>query len=119
MTPQEALPALCQINEILRSELLRLQPERLLTSAIHPDDFSNLRRQVAAAARCLQLLPSLTDAVGEVESEMLEYKRVLEELYRFLPDIHARLLAERTRLQIALSHKTAAAKWAAASAGSS
>jgi hypothetical protein len=50
-----------------------------------------------------------------LEKEALEYRRNLEKLKHFLPDVQARLLAEKSRLETARTHVAAAAAWAKAS----
>jgi hypothetical protein len=115
MTPPDTLEALRQVNENLRSALIRLRPERKPSSAITPQDFSDLRSQLQQAAECLRHLPRDSEAATAFEKESLEYRNNLEKLKRFLPDVHARLLAERSRLEKARTHVAAAAAWGRAS----
>jgi hypothetical protein len=115
MTPPDALETLRQVNENLRSALIRLRPERKHCSTIRPQDFSDLRSQLRRAAECLQRLPLNSEAAAAVQKEAFEYRGNLEKLGRFLPDVHARLLAEKSRLQNARTHLTAAAAWGRAS----
>ncbi len=115
MMPPDALETLRQVNDNLRSALIRLRPERKPCSAIRPQDFSGLRSQLAQAAECLRQPPLDSKTAAAFEKESLEYRGNLEKLKRFLPDVHARLLAEKSRLEKARSHVTAAAAWGRAS----
>jgi len=111
---------LCQVNEYLRFALIRLRPDQKQTSTITPQDFSDLLSQLLRAGQCLRSQPPQSKAAAGVESpaiekESLEYRTHLEELYHFLPDLQARLLAERSRLELAQAHLAATAAWALAS----
>jgi hypothetical protein len=110
MTLRDDLETLRQVNEYLRTALIRFRPERRHCSAIKPRDFSDVRGQLRQAAECLRrLLPSQTGS--EIEKESLEYRGNLENLKRLLPDVHARLLAEKSRLETAQTHVKAATAW--------
>lgn len=118
--PPDALETLRQVNENLRSALVRLRPERKHCSSIRPQDFSDLLGQLLRAAECLRRRPKHSEAiVAEVavvlEKESLEYRGNLEKLKHFLPDLHIRLLAEKLRLETARTHVAAKAAWARAS----
>ncbi|MFI5102182.1 MAG: hypothetical protein ACHP9V_02300 [Terriglobales bacterium] len=115
MMPPDALETLRQVNDHLRSALLRLRPERQHCSTIRPQDFSDLLSQLLRAAECLRHPPEQPEAAAALEREALEYRRNLEKLKRFLPDLHGRLLAEKSRLETAQAHVAAAAAWAHAS----
>jgi predicted amidohydrolase len=54
-------------------------------------------------------------ATPELKNESLEYRSNLEQLKQLLPDFQVRLLAEKSRLEVAKSHVAAAAAWAGAS----
>jgi superfamily I DNA and/or RNA helicase len=112
--PPDALETLRQVNDNLRSALISLRPEQKLCSNIRPKDFSDLLGQVMRAAECLRRLPPLSVACAALEKESLEYRGNLEKLKRFLPSLHVRLLAEKSRLETARSHVEAAAAWAQA-----
>ncbi|MGD0212150.1 MAG: hypothetical protein ABSB87_02885 [Terriglobales bacterium] len=112
--PTDALKSLRLVNDNLRSALLRLRPERKHCSRIKPQDFSDILSQLLRAAECLRLAADSEDAVA-LEKEALEYRRNLEKLKHFLPDVQARLLAEKSRLETARTHVAAAAAWAKAS----
>lgn len=113
--PPDALETLQQVNENLRSALLRLRPERKHCSTIQPQDLSDLLSQLLRAAECLRRLPAHSEATAELEKESLKYRGNLENLQHFLPDLHGRLLAEKARLETARTHVAAAAAWARAS----
>jgi hypothetical protein len=112
MAPLETLR---EVNENLRSALVRLRPERRHCAAIRPRDFSDLLSQLAQAAECLRTPPSYPDTSSTLDKEVVEYRSNLEKLKRFLPDLHVRLLAEKSRLEAARTQIAAAAEWARAS----
>jgi hypothetical protein len=112
--PPDTLETLRQVNDDLRSALFRLSPEQKDCSTIRPHDFSDILTQLLRGAECLRrLLPA--DAGAALEKESQEYRSNLEQLKHFLPDLHGRLLAEKTRLENAQLHVAAAAAWARAS----
>jgi hypothetical protein len=123
--PPDALETLRQVNRNLRSALLRLRPERKHCSTIRSREFSDLRSQLRRAAECLRRLPVHSEPAAEIEAagieateierESLEYRTNLAQLKQFLPDVHVRLLAEKSRLETARTHLAAAAAWARAS----
>lgn len=109
--PPDTLETLRQVNDSLRSALIRLRPERKDCVTIRPQDFSDILSQLLRAAECLGRLPLNSDAGAALEQESLEYRSNLEKLKQFLPDLHGRLLAEKTRLENAQLHVAAAAAW--------
>jgi hypothetical protein len=111
MTSADALETLRKVNDHLRSSLIRLHPERNHCSAIRPQDFAGLLSQLKRAAECMQGLSSDSQAAAALQKESREYRMNLEKLKRFLPDVHARLLAEKSRLDAARTHVAAAAAW--------
>jgi len=113
--PPDALETLRQVNGNLRSSLLRLRPERKHCSAIRPQDFSDILSQLLRAAECLRHSSAHSEGAAELEKEALEYRSNLEKLKHFLPDLHTRLLAEKSRLETARAHVAAAAAWDRAS----
>ncbi len=113
--PPDAIETLRQVNDSLRSALVRLRPERKHCSTIRPQDFSDILSQLLRASECLQHPPADTEAAAALEKEALEYRGNLEKLKRFLPDLYVRLLAERSRLETARTHVAAAADWARSS----
>jgi hypothetical protein len=115
MMPPDALESLRQVNENLCSALIRFRPERTQCSAIRKQDFSDLRHQLLQAAESLRCEPANPEAAGALEEELVEYRHNLERLKQFLPDVHARLLAEKSRLEAARTHVTAATAWRRAS----
>ena len=66
------------------------------------------------ASECLRHSLAHDQARAAFENEALDYRRNLEALKRFLPDLHVRLLAEKSRLETARTHVAAAAAWAQA-----
>jgi hypothetical protein len=114
MMPPDALETLRQVNDNLRSALLRLRPEQMHCSTIRPQDFSDLLGELLRAADCRCRLPANLEAGSELEKEISEYRGNLEKLKQFLPDLHGRLLAERARLQSVQTQVAAAAAWARA-----
>jgi hypothetical protein len=115
MTPPAALETLRQVNDNLRSALIRLRPERKLCSSIRPQDFSDLLSHLLRAAECLRCQRTQSGASVALEEESLEYRSNLEKLKDFLPDLHGRLLAEKSRLETAQTQVSAAVAWAQAS----
>jgi hypothetical protein len=115
MMPSNALEILRQVNENLRSALVRLHPEQKHCSSIRPQDFSDIMSQILRAAECLRRSPAHSEADAALEKEIREYRSNLEEIKDFLPDLHGRLLAEKTRLETAQNHVAATAAWARAS----
>ena len=113
--PPDTLETLREVNENLRSSLLRLCPEHKDCSTIRPQDFSDILSQLLRAAECLGRLPLNSDAGAALEQESREYRSNLEKLKQFLPDLHGRLLAEKARLENAQLHVAAAAAWTRAS----
>lgn len=113
--PPAALETLRQVNDKLRSALIRLRPERKLCSSIRPQDFSDLLSQLLRARECLGRPGTQSETSVALEEESLEYRSNLEKLMDFLPDLHGRLLAEKSRLETAQTHVAAAVAWAQAS----
>jgi hypothetical protein len=112
-TPDDDLATLRAINKNLKSALVRLRPERQHCSAIKPMELSDLRSAILQAADCVRGISP--QAVPELKNESLGYRSNLEQLKQLLPDFQVRLLAEKSRLEVAKSHVAAAATWAGAS----
>lgn len=116
--PLDALETLRQVNDNLRTALIRFRPEQKGGSIIRPQEFSALQNQLVQAAECLQHLPHF-DAASAFPSafqrESLEYRGNLVKLREFLPAVQQCLLAEKSRIEIARSHVAAAAAWVRAS----
>ncbi len=115
MPPPDALETLRQVNENLRSALHRLRPEQRDGSTIGPREFSAILSQLLRAAECLRCRRPHSDGTLAFDKEPLEYRNNLEELKDFLPEVHARLLAEKSRLETARNHLAAATAWSRAS----
>ena len=114
MTPANALATLRQVNEHLRSTLIHLHPEQTHCSAVRPQDFSDLLGHLLLASECLRRRLHDSEPNAMFENEALEYRSNLEKLQSFLPDLHGRLLAEKSRLNTAQNHVAATAAWATA-----
>jgi hypothetical protein len=113
--PLDALDILRQVNAYLRAALIRMQPERTHCSVIEPRDFSDLRNQIRRAAECLRHLPPNAKTIAALENEFSQYRGNLAKLSHTLPDLYGRLMAEKSRLEIAKTSAAATAAWAAAS----
>jgi hypothetical protein len=112
--PADAIATMREVNHDLRSALLRLRPERRHCSSIKPHYFSDLLSHLLRASECLQQARAYGESSASFDDEALEYRRNLEALKRFLPDLHVRLLTEKSRLETARDHVAAAAAWAQA-----
>jgi hypothetical protein len=113
-TIPDPLEVLRQINHNLRSALIRLRPEHNHCSNLRPRDFSALLEQITLAAECLRRSPSSPQAGLAFQQETLAYRRNLENLKNSLPDLHLRLLAEKSRLERARTNLASATAWAQA-----
>ncbi len=121
--PSDALLTLRQVNDSLRAALARLRPEQTLSSKITAGDLSAVLAELLRAGECLRNLPShnspSTPAAAQETAALAEetraYRGNLEMLKRLLPDLHARLLSEKARLESAQTHVAAASAWARAS----
>lgn len=113
--PPDSRETLRDVNRNLRSAMARLRPEQTHCLAIGPQDFSDILRQLLRAAECLRHPPAHPEARVALAEEALEYRRNLEALKQFLPDLQGRLLAERARLETERSQVAAATAWAGAS----
>jgi len=113
MTPivTDSLEILRQVNANLLSARLGLRPEQKHCSAIRPQDFSDLRSDILRAAESLRRSPVSPETTAALEKELLEYRGNLEKLKDFLPELHAHLLAEKSRLETAQTHVAAAVAW--------
>jgi len=111
--PDDDLATLRAVNKNLKSALVRFRPERQHCSAIKPQELSDLCSAILQAADCVRGISR--QAVPELKNESLEYRSNLEQLKQLLPDFQVRLLAEKSRLEVAKSQTEAAAAWAGAS----
>jgi hypothetical protein len=112
--PQDPLGMLREVNSNLRSALVRLRPEQQHCSALKPQDFSELRGEILRAADCMRRISPDSQAAAKLKNDSFEYRSNLEQLYHLLPDVQARLLAEKSRLEVAKNHAAAATAWAGA-----
>jgi len=111
------LATLRDVNAKLRFALMRLRPERRHCSTITPQDFSAILAELLRAAECFGGQPAHREEAAALENEALEYRRHLEVLKQFLPDLQLRLLAEKSRLEGARTQVAAATAWARARNG--
>lgn len=109
----DPLAVLRQVNAHLGSALARMQPQQTHCSAITPQDFSDLRRQIQRGAECISSLGA--DTIAATQWEANAYRNHLESLQQFLPDLQGRLLAEKSRLEVARDRVAATTAWARAS----
>jgi hypothetical protein len=114
------LATLRQINQNVRSALVRFQPETQRCSAIAPRELSDLLAELIRARQCLEtgkrpMAAETLDYRNEFAAQVREYRINLEKLKHILPDFQSRLLTEKARLQKAQLHAAAAAAWAGAS----
>jgi hypothetical protein len=120
--PPDPLLILREVNHNLRSALDRFHPQSTVNSVATPQEFSALTADLLRAGECLKNLEAKRPVPGSLNSveanaltqETNAYRANLDRLKLSLPDIHARLLAEKARLQTAEKHIAAAASWARA-----
>lgn len=118
MTP-DPLSTLTRVNESLRSALGRFCPAPDSNLTVTPDDFANLLADLLRAGECLRevaanparQVPRQSAATPALDHATREYYAHLETLKNCLPDLHTRLLAERSRLRTAQAHATAVGAW--------
>jgi len=110
----DALETLRQVNGNLSSALLRLRPEREHCSAIRPQNLADILSQLRRAAEILRTAAEDPETSPALEMEAREYRGHLEKLKCLLPDLHLRLMAEKSRIETARAHLAKAATWAKA-----
>jgi len=127
MMPSDALIILREVNQQIRATLLRFRPDQARCCAITPGDFSALLAELVRAGECLRCLSGNSSPMtvsshrrqtaedAALAEEAREYRSNLEKLKRSLPELHARLLAEKSRLRNAQNHVAAVSAWATAS----
>jgi hypothetical protein len=129
--PSDALQTLREVNDHLRSALIRLCPEQRSEespeqrseqlpepkggSSIRSQDLAGIRSEILRAAACVHRPQPHSESAAAFEKESLEYRTNLEKLRHILPLVHGRLLAGKSRLEAARNHMAAAAAWARAS----
>jgi hypothetical protein len=69
------------------------------------------RANSSLAANCLRELPRNLPKELELEQQLSKFRQHLEQLKLILPALHARLLAEQTRLSQTQTQFNAAAAW--------
>jgi hypothetical protein len=115
MMSVDTLTTLRHVNDSLRLAMLRLRSEQTSCSIITAQDFAELLSEILSAAECLRLQPIHSDTPELVRQAALNYRGYLEKLRDFLPELHSNLLAEKSRLEAAQAHVSAAAAWARSS----
>jgi hypothetical protein len=124
--PSDALQTLREVNDHLRSALIRLWPEQSLEQSseqlpepkggsIRSQDLAGIRSEILRVAACVHRPQPHSESAAAFEKESLEYRTNLEKLRHLLPLVHGRLLAGKSRLEAARNHVAAAAAWARAS----
>jgi hypothetical protein len=124
--PSDALDTLREVNDHLRSALIRLCPEQSSEQSsvqlpepkggsIRSQDLAGIRGEILRAAECVHRPRPHSESAAAFEKEALEYRTNLEKLRHILPLVHGRLLAGKSRLEAARNHVAAAAAWARAS----
>jgi hypothetical protein len=125
--PSDALETLREVNDHLRSALIRLCPEQRPRQStkqgrkqkggpiLRSQDFSGIRSEILRAAECLRRPRRHSESAAAFEKESREYCTNLERLRHILPLVHGHLLAEKSRLEAARNHVAAVAAWARAS----
>jgi hypothetical protein len=108
--PADALQTLLQVNQALRAALVFLDPAHTLCSSVRAQHFHFLLIQILRAGECLRQ-PRATAESAALTPALREYLEHLHVLRQILPDLHANLLAEKARLEVAQSHITAATAW--------
>jgi hypothetical protein len=111
----DTLTTLEHVNGSLRSAMLRFRSDQKNCSTITAHDFAGLLSEILSAAECLRLQPIDSGTSEVVRQAALDYRGNLEKLRDFLPELHSNLLAEKSRLEAAQAHVSAASAWARSS----
>jgi len=113
-----ALEGLRRVNQNLSAGLAGIQPEVRDSATITAREIAGILEELLRAADCLRgVSPGATGDL-ELEKEISEYRRNMEQLQRLLPAIHATLMMERGRLEAERKHLAATTMWATAAKGS-
>jgi hypothetical protein len=99
----------------LRAGLVRLLPEPNPSAAVNPETLSNLLTKLLRAGECWRRVPRNSAADAELEKAISEYRSTMGQLAEVLPRLHAMLLTEKARLEMARAHVAATEAWARAS----
>jgi hypothetical protein len=99
----------------LHAWLARLLPEPNPSAAVNSETLSNLLTKLLRAGECWRRVPPNFAADAELENAISEYRSTLEQLGEVLPRLHAMLLTEKARLEMARAHVASTAAWAQAS----
>ncbi|HWZ83276.1 MAG TPA: hypothetical protein VNW47_11655 [Terriglobales bacterium] len=111
----DTLTTLRNVNNSLRSAMFRFRSDQKNCSTITAQNFAGLLSEILSGAECLRLQPIHSDTPELVRQAALDYRGNLEKLRDFLPELHSNLLAEKSRLEAAQAHVSAAAAWARSS----
>jgi len=83
------------------------------TAVIGPERIAALLSELLFAGAALRAWPlPLRGCDHELDRELDQYRRMVEQLRDLLPSIHQQLLAERARLEARRSHLVCMAEWA-------
>ena len=78
--------------------------------AVTPQEMATLLAELMKAGQCLRARPSQADRA--LETELKEYRSLVERLRGLLPSIQAALLRERARLERERDRVCSASEWA-------
>jgi hypothetical protein len=92
-----------------------LLPESNPSAAVNSETLSNLLKKLLRAGECWRRVLPNSAADAELEKAISEYRSTLEQLAAALPRLHAMLLTEKARLEMARAHVAATEAWARAS----
>ncbi len=109
--PATALAALQVANHQIAQDLTQLRSHA--PDVIHSDLLTDLRVSLAETAVWLNGISGVP-ASPELEAEVSRYRGHLHELAQVLPTLHARMLAERSRMQSLGERYEAVQAWAKA-----
>lgn len=110
--PNTALEALQLANHNIGKRLTQLRC--VGANVVHPDLLADLRVNLAETGVWIKRLPTDGPASPQLDAEISQYRSHLQELARILPTIHARLLAQRARMQTLGERYEAVQAWARA-----
>ena len=106
------LSALQLANYSIREGLTKLRGA--VPNAMQPDLLADLRACLTGTALWLERTLPYVFASPELQAEISRYRSHLQELAQILPGLHARMLAERSRMQTMGERYEAVQAWARA-----
>jgi hypothetical protein len=77
-----------QVNEKLRSELIRLRPNQRHCSTVTPQDFADLLTEILQGAECLRVSTAQSQTAAFAQ-QTSEYRTNPENLRDFLPELQS------------------------------